>query len=349
MNDKYSMNYATEFSLISCKIIFRIDDATAEELEIYHKHPDFKHIENCQDLFLPFEGEERSFYDPNFGTQKLRIRYWIWQYGDIDYELVDINSWWPQETGVIGIKTKKDKNFTLLAINDDSWINLIIDHVFESRVDFFSSIRFLCELDDCCSYDDEIINAEVEKFIQSDAGQKASSIELEAQTLYQNKYNIILTERIRLKNLYLSEFKIVETRVNPDSDFLNAIGYLQLWESKPSNQARVQLWDENLGNPHVSYLSLEWNYDNNTYKLIYINDLDDNDRNLYLIINGSLIEVFHDWFLSEKNRESRTPLIYELHHRIHSIKYLCLNYNPLMSNLFNSSPSYTDPNNSPSP
>lgn len=71
------MNYANEFKLVSARVIFQFEDATIEELQLYRSSfHDGEYINNLKELFLPFIGGEHKYFNPDFGTDELRIRYW---------------------------------------------------------------------------------------------------------------------------------------------------------------------------------------------------------------------------------------------------------------------------------
>lgn len=190
------MDFANEFKLLSCKVAFRCDDDIVDDVKLYQEH--CTDIVNPHDLFLP---DCQSDVKSTYATDELRIRKWLWKE---EYELLDVNSWLQDvETGVIGIRVAGCPNdpFELVAVVDDasmglSWVSdKNIFGVFESRLEFFSHIRFLSTLDDVFldanTPEDMILLGEIDKFIQSKQGKEAVLMEEAAYAEYEQALNDI--------------------------------------------------------------------------------------------------------------------------------------------------------------
>jgi len=328
------MSYQNEFKLVSCKYIFRRDDATDEELIPYKLflERDGATINNLCELFTPFIGEEKTYLNEDIGTDELRIIKWLWTTNEKEYELLDINAWLDDiESGIICIKDNTTGEFHPLCDNNDNDLSLnyntLYDEIFRVRLEFFGYIR------ESLSFNEDDVYSDMEGIEES------ISIQHDAWKVYKESYDSIIEEHERLKDLYLQEFKVTR-RVQVCSDELLAeIGYtikpnkLSPGGSLPYSNAIAYLgwtFDDTTNKvatkslpSRVSLVYLDWTFDNITHKLLYVNDQNWYQNKIYMLNNNGKIgtKVFTNFYLS-KDRGNRTPLILALHKRVYSIHEL---------------------------
>lgn len=310
------------WKLISCKYVFRYDDAEETELNLYKEAMTDRicEIEDLHELFTPFTGEERTFLNTDIGTDELRIRYWIWVYEGISYDILDINSFpGDNECGIVAMKTGNEE-YKIICHNGDCDLTPVENDVCPN-MDAFLEFGDLRQLRNPNKIDQNQYLETTVAWWASSARKEARQIQKTAWKLYRDKYDAVQAEHNALRDKYLNEFKLIDHDSNIDLDFLDKLGYLKLRRTSYDNRYR----------PRIAYQKYLWNAE---HEIIYINDWDDYmSSHTYLIVNGKLVEVFHDWYLSEKNIKQRIPLILKLHERVYSLEYLCtIQYRELLKN-----------------
>lgn len=185
--------YHSEFKLLSCKDIYRIDDMSDDEIKWWKFHLEnihdglFTPIDNPKEFFTPFEGENCEFLNENIGTDQLRIRRWQWIDSDNkEYIILDMNNWpGENEYGLIILD-----NIHILN-NNDQWLTKVTDlSDFKDRLDFFTKLRSDIEFEDDNADDNTTKN--MKSFVESDNGKKSIIIQKEAEEKY----------RFDIKNIY---------------------------------------------------------------------------------------------------------------------------------------------------
>ncbi len=274
-----------EFILKSSKIIFRFANATPEELEVYRQVIDCK-FDDLRELFLPFYGEDGTYFNPDIGVDELRIRYWQWNHDGVKDLLMDVNAWpGDNESGIIALKV--GKRWLSLASNSDTHLYMKIPHAFEKQLELFSCIR---QGSDACPSEDENIAKKIDKYFQSSSGKKAIRMEQQARDTYRKSYDDIQHLHDQLANDYLSEFTI--SAVERDLEYLDRIGYLNI---------RKSMGEES----NIIYRKITWK----NYQLVFI---DDHYYNYIYLIDNGLIEIMNDGYLVPLKDD---PLLNELRKR----------------------------------
>lgn len=226
------MDQDDEFKLISCKWIFRYEDLEGDEEKYWVKHLNDKGfiVETGAAIFKPFDGEERPYNNEDYATDELKIRRWNW----MGYELVDISA--PDNSakvvdGVSGIITI---NGEIFLINTNNNLHFVDDddenYGFEDRLQYFIKLRIVLLDEDMIDPDYVDIELNEEELKASEFGREATKIESEALERYGRSFQSIMNEHLRLKELYLSEFKWLKTQpqchntLGPIGRFDNAWG-----------------------------------------------------------------------------------------------------------------------------
>jgi len=303
----------SEFKLLSCKDIYRIEDMADDEIKWWKIHLEnihdgmFAPIENPKEFFKPFEGESGEFLNANIGTEQLRIRRWQWiDSSNKKHILLDMNDWpGDNESGFI----IKD-NIHILN-NGDQWLTEIIDlSDFKSRLDFFTKLRSDIEFYDDDA-EDENITKNMELFVESEEGKKSIIIQKEAEERYLSDIKNIYDEQERLKELYINEFELIisfsddriieEIEEKLDHDFGN-----------PEKLTFIK-WYHNY-NTDILIIS-KCRHDNKTF-LLDSHDTNINENNLDVI--GSIkYQLLDNNYLSDDfNPESKICKVFKS--RVHS-------------------------------
>jgi hypothetical protein len=259
----------TEFRLLTTKVIFRFDEADIADLEIYCQSFDDTYIDDIREIFLPFDGEDGTYFNPDFGVDELRIRKWRWTYDKGTFELLDINSWpGDNEHGIIAIKIVN--TWIPIASNSDRNLDYINRSYpdFLSRLEFFSLIR---QIENIYPPDDKKLEALLNTYLDSEVGKQAVIMEDMAHNMYREAYDAVVTAHNRLAEQYQHEFTTFKTET--DLDYLESIGYE---------------WDK----PTVKYFKIQWHFEGSTYPLIRIDER--YTEYIYLIHNG-LIKIMEDF------------------------------------------------------
>lgn len=164
------------FNLESCKVIFRLDDITTKEYDLWMRYLQYNNLDfdDTDDFFETY--------------QQLRVRVWTWiDINNNKHELLDINSWISDdEVGVITLDGK------IILENTDqtlTWISYLVDRQFDNCLDLFYNIRRNL-IDDKYLYgcDDDDVQELLEEFFSCENGSRA--LELEATAWRLHKYDI---------------------------------------------------------------------------------------------------------------------------------------------------------------
>jgi hypothetical protein len=284
----------SEFELISTKWLFRFDEADVEDLQIYRQSFDDDYIDNIQEVFLPFPGEDGTYFNPDFGVDELRIRKWRWIYEKGTFEILDVNAWpGDNEHGMIAIKL--ENKWVPMASNSDCDIEYIPRSYrdFASRLPFFALIR---QIEDMCPPDDSKLEATLNTYLNSEQGQRAIIIEDVAHTLYRTSYDAVYAEHKRLAEQYQNEFTTFETE--NDLEYLESIGYVPEKDD-------------------VTYFKIEWSFEGRDYSLVRI--AEKYTTYIYLIHNG-LIKIMEDQYRVQT--QPVDPLLIELNKRSFTLNTL---------------------------
>ena len=92
--------YHSEFTLLRCKDICRIEDMLDDEISWWKIHLEhiyvgmFGSIEKPEDFSTPFDGESFQYLNEDIGTDQLRIRRWRWiDSTKEEHIILDMNNW----------------------------------------------------------------------------------------------------------------------------------------------------------------------------------------------------------------------------------------------------------------
>lgn len=374
-----TMAYHTEFKLLSCKYILRCEDADNEELICYKEHLEREGfiVNNLSELFIPLRGEEKRYFNEDIATSELRIRGWSWTVSGKTYILLDVNSWpGDNENGVISIKDQSTNTFEVLCSNNDANLSLnehsTYNEFFEERLEFFRHLR------ESLSVEENMIDFDIEgieEFRDSVNGKESIYIENVAWNRFHEYNDCINKEHDRLRNLYVSEFKITNRVLRCTPELLDEIGYklkpsqpepLPKWclsttqafdllegaKLLPADFFRSLGWSDDeisrakkskalpswealglLAKPFtkeivsssVSLTHIDWEFEDNVYKLVFINDSNWYKNKIYMLgDNGKICTKVFTNFLLSTNTENGTPLILALYKRVHSIYEILL-------------------------
>lgn len=161
--------YNHEFSLVSSKWIFRLEDMEPAEQQLWIDHLDRDGftIEDPHEIFTPFMGEQAPHLNEDIGTQELRVRVWNWtDINNVQHKLVDINAWpGDNESGVIAIDGQAVINNSDQSL---SWRPDTKDvFAFDDRMEFFYEIRKDLTGDDtCCWSESDTVKDDFDNFLQ---------------------------------------------------------------------------------------------------------------------------------------------------------------------------------------
>jgi hypothetical protein len=280
-----------EFTLQSAKYLFRFEDATPDELQVWsllHK------VDDPHEFFLPFIGESSLYLNDEVGTQELRVRYWTWTHDGTVDNILDMN-YWPgdNEHGIITIKN--NMTWEILTGNDNSMLDT--EHeAFKLRLPFFEAMRNTQKVSDV--EDDHALKDDLILYLNSEAGKQARIIQKTAWNKYCDAMDAITNEHHRLSTCYRDEFELCDKKYHPSKKFLESIGFIEILKNKP--------W-VSTNNLEVLYQAYIW-YDHGVI-IIHIQD----DLIEYVFIKGGPL-LFENWYVINE--------YHDLKERIHSLQQL---------------------------
>ena len=305
--------YHTEFTLISSKWMFRLDQMTELEQELWCKHleRDGFTIDDMREIFSPFDGEKALHLNEDIGTQELRVRTWNWiDSSGKSHTILDINAWpGDNESGVIAIDGKAimsngDQDLGLLDDVDDPFN-------FSERESFFSMIRIGNDYDPS----DDDIKADYDAFFASDAGFNFNTIEKNAFDHYQKKLNEIHNEHENLREKHLPEFQYIEQLGSGDyTEIADKIGYTL-------NENSLGEFDN-----RTTFIFIEWKWEDYHRKFVTITE--HYNTNTYMLNDNGQIEmmIYQNTYLTG-DFDLIDPIMKLLAPRFHSYWHLIRNYN----------------------
>jgi len=243
--------YYTEFTLLSCKDIYRIDNMLVDEIKWWKFHLEtihdglFASINNPKEFFTPFDGESCKYLNQDIGTDQLRIRRWQW----IDslnkkHIILDMNSWpGDNESGLVILD-----NIHILDNNDQHLTKVTDLSDFKDRLNFFTKLRSDIEFEDDNANKNTTENMEL--FVESDNGKKSIIIQKESEEKYQSAIKNIYNKQKILKELYIKEFSLI-TEFSDDEIIIDIENQLDYSFDDPEKLTFIK-----------------WSYNQNTYILI---------------------------------------------------------------------------------
>lgn len=319
------MNYLNEFRLKSCRWIMRFEEASYEELAPFLKmNVNSDPLKDTRQLFLSFTGEEKINSHEFFETNELRIRRWSWIIDHTEYELLDVDSLPPHqshgEIGMICIKEKSTDEYIPLCENLDCELEICLDkdhslsNLFSERLEFFSALRYSLGPTGFDRHESDLET--IYEFCQSSHGKEAILMTNLARENYSNAYAKILHDHQQLTDLYLSEFRLINSIKECPLESLIKIGY-------PVKTNSSDPWNKHI----VIYIEWTPSETDHTYQLMYVRHYYGED--VYLLNSEGLIDrrIFTGDFCLSKHKKKITDLVLCLHKRAHSIKkflYDCL-------------------------
>jgi len=278
--------YYSEFKLLSCKNIFRIEDMLDNEIKWWKFHLEnifdgmFSPIENPKEFFEPFEGESCEYLHEDIMTNQLQIRRWEWtDQSNKKHILLDMNNWpGDNESGLI----VKD-NIHILN-NNDTWLTKVIDlSDFKDRLDFFTKLRSDIEFEND-NAEDKNTNKNMELFVESDHGKKSIIIQKEAEEKYRLSIKNIYDDQKRLRELYTHEFSLI-VDFSDDEIIKRVSEKLDLYFNNHTNLIFIKWcikWVYNQQNTHILIISKLDRHNNETY-ILDSHDTNINENNLDVI------------------------------------------------------------------
>lgn len=234
----------SEFSLINCKYIFRIDDMSTLEQKLYMEYLILTgcRIADFRQIFTPEDLTYVPYLDENIAVDKLRIREWKW----LNHTLIDINVWpSDDEEGFIVLNNK------FFILNIDSELELWPDSMdeYNFNIKLFQEIRINLPLCEELRYCNVELSAEHNLFFQNGI---ANKIESEAYEKYEIESAIVDYRHGELKEKYLNEFQVCMP-VLPDVNYefiARKIGYRLTGgldgKHDPCLQIKFIMWDKNM-------------------------------------------------------------------------------------------------------
>lgn len=302
--------YHHEFSLISSKWIFRLEDMTELEQKLWIEHlsRDGFEITDPHEIFEPFQGESAIHLNEDVGTQELRIRVWNWTDSNNKvHELLDMNHWpGDNESGIIAFDGE------IKLDNGDQDISFCVEEElfnFDDRLNFFSEIRKKF-IDDRECFDDDI-REDYEAFFLN---QHSITIESTAWNLYQSKMDKIRSDHDELRVRYGNDFEIIG-----QTNSGITIGY----ELKLDMHRKT---DKN-----ATFTFTKW-IDRNIYLVIIV---DNWHWETYVLNKEGKIDymIYKSTYLSD-NFDPKHEIMMGLAPRIHSYLDMIRNYSPKTSPLY---------------
>lgn len=305
--------YHHEFTLISSKWMFRLEDMTKLEQKLWSEYleRDGFRIDDMREIFTPFDGEQAIHLNEDVGTQELRVCTWNWiDSAGTSHTILDINGWpGDNESGVIAIDgeaimTNGDQDLSLLEDIDDPFN-------FSEREALFYYIR---KGNDCQNMSDDELNANYNAFFDSESGINIEKLETTALNDYHQKLNAIHEEHNVLCEKHLSEFKYIDQSGLEDyTEIADRIGYklVENWLGEFDKHTVFKFIEWKCENFHRNLVTVHEHYDTNTYIL------DDNVK------IGMMI--YKKTYLSD-NFDITDPIMDALAPRIHSYFHMIRNY-----------------------
>lgn len=289
-----STSYQTEFELLSCKTIFRLEDITPKEADLWMKHlvkEEFTDV-NVRTLFEPLEGEE--YFENEYNLDELVIRRWKWTHDGCDHILLDINGYpGDNESGCIAfdgepLLSNSDQSLTKLEFNDATPAHAIL---FKDRISFFETLRCYC-----AGNIEDIEDDDIKAFYASPKGIHACILFEDAYEAYRQKFKAIHNKHVELANQYMIDFCFVDKTIVDKIHFSGV---------RPTN-----------------IKCAEWNYKGENYLLAKIRDhytlctyLVDTTQPVYTLGPKVFID---DQLVPKSEGVEQTELIQALNLRIHA-------------------------------
>lgn len=307
--------YNQEFSLETTKWIFRSEDMSLEEEQLWIHHLKTKgfNIEDSREIFTPFTGEKAVFLNEDIGTQELRVRMWNWtDSNNKQHKILDINAWPDDnESGVIAFDGK-----AIISNSEQhlSWLpNDCLDFSgFDDRLEFFSEIRKHLADDYWCWSDESQFKEDYDKFFSGEAGKNAIMLERIACENYHNKIEAIEQKQKFLKEKYLHEFNLLErlpvtisSNIANITEVADKIGY----DLEPGINGKID--------NHTDFSFIQWTHYNTCFKLVTITRNYKSDTFLLNSLGKIIFQVYKGDYLTDVY-DGNNAIHRSLAKRIHS-------------------------------